>query len=917
MGERLEKILKLFFSNKKVLLLSLGLILFLSLVPLHFAQANIFSDILNGIKNLPISIPTLIIVVPLFVITAVVGTLSTILSQIMIVFVRATMSIGVTPANQEIVRIGWEVSRDIVNLLFILILVFIGLATILRLQTYQAQKTLPLLIIIALLVNFSGVIVGFIVDLGNLVTNFFLSYTANFSTLGHTLADIGGSILDMITAEGATIFSQASGLILQVIVSFFYFLIMILVLFVVLLIFFTRVVILWILAILAPIAFASYILPATKKFWTQWWQQLIQWSIISIPISFFLFLSSKLLEKLSVAGGDPFQKITGDPTLLHSLTVVPGLDVFFADILGKVAALAMLMVGIMLSMQMAPAGAQGIINFGKRASKWGGLKAGTALGRRISPKVEAWGKRLAERGERPGEEKGIFAKALGKTVRFGERWTGRTVGLGAGALYRQVKTKDEDEINAGKKEATNKDSADNFRIINEELAKGRLANWNRIAGLLVGTRENGDGDDIEKAFQEGGALASHAPKLKKIIEAGQRAGPPGYRPLVKALFGHIITNPKAFGYNADYDEKTGAFTGDEKDIKTLKEFKEKIPEKMTAQDFQGNAIAPKNFDPNTPEGRFFIQTMLRERGADFMPQFARRPKRSEREALMQYIFKQGKFAKSGLGEAWLVDNGAEDVLRYMDSPGARSAGIGMAKTRQEIENLIAEKMSGKEDEELKKEKGELMARLEKARREGRRERGLRKVRDQIARIDKELTLRSKTRDELVQEIKDKMKRKLEIDAIKEENMTADLYKELAEIEEVLRRDNTELKRRKRPIVEAELPTLEPSPSKRELKEFRAIAEGIKTIPRKGKAEKILRKIRGSLIENLKLQKEVAEEIKSVEKLIKETGATDALNRKMADLQGKLEVLHKKEGELKTKENQIEIEETKKENKTEA
>ena len=421
----------MFFSDKKTLLLGLMLVLFLSLAPLHFVQAaNIFSDIFNALKNLPISIPTLVIVVPLFVITAVLGTISTILSQIMIIFVRATMSIGVTPGNQEIVKIGWEVSRNVVNLLFILILVFIGLATILRLQTYQAQKTLPLLIIIALLVNFSGVLVGFVVDLGNLVTNFFLTYTANFSTLGHTAIDIGLDIKDMIIAEGATIFSKAPGLILQVITTFFYFLIMILILFVVLLLFFARVVILWILAILAPLAFASYILPATRKFWNQWWQQLIQWSIIGIPISFFLFLSDKLLKQLSVAEGDPFRKLTEDPTIIESLTVIPSLDVFFTDILGKVTALAMLAVGVMLSIQMAPSGAQGVINLGKKAGIGAMKLGGVAAGRKVSPTVEKWGGRLRKMGEKPLEAKGFWGKAgkytgFSRIARFGARQTGR------------------------------------------------------------------------------------------------------------------------------------------------------------------------------------------------------------------------------------------------------------------------------------------------------------------------------------------------------------------------------------------------------------------------------------------------------------------------------------------------------------
>src|SRR3989338_3172055 len=50
---------------------------------------------------------------------------------------------------------GWTFSRDVVNIFFIFILLFIAIATILGIESYGAKSLLARLIIIALLVNFS------------------------------------------------------------------------------------------------------------------------------------------------------------------------------------------------------------------------------------------------------------------------------------------------------------------------------------------------------------------------------------------------------------------------------------------------------------------------------------------------------------------------------------------------------------------------------------------------------------------------------------------------------------------------------------------------------------------------------------------------------------------------------------------
>lgn len=78
-------------------------------------------------------------------------------------------------ANSQMVVQGWTVVRDVCNLFFLLLLLFIAMCTILQIEKYHAKKTLLMLIIMALLINFSKPIAVFIFDGSQLLMNFFLS----------------------------------------------------------------------------------------------------------------------------------------------------------------------------------------------------------------------------------------------------------------------------------------------------------------------------------------------------------------------------------------------------------------------------------------------------------------------------------------------------------------------------------------------------------------------------------------------------------------------------------------------------------------------------------------------------------------------------------------------------------------------
>lgn len=435
MGEKIKKLFEIIVPNKKILVLGLGLVLFLSLVPLHFAQANIFSDIANYILTLPIRIAALFIAIPLAILAMTVGIAYTIWITILGWLKAIVLTVLIMPDKVEVVKEGWNITQGLANILIILVLVFIGLATILRIKEYETKKLLPTLIGVALLINFSPVIVGFIVDVSNIIANFFLglgsweSTVTVWSMIGNYFKDVIGimtNLGDVWSVIGDVIGTTFLGIVLILFFgysSWIYFLVTALL--------FVRIIVLWVLMILAPLAFLSYILPASRKLAKEWWQQLVQWSIIAIPIGFFLMLSFKVLEETTQIGG--FFNTSG----LSASTSAAGIQdtgtgVNFGnftsrlgDALGTMlvplVSIVMLHIGYKLSRHHMPAAASQIIGGIEKGMK---MFAGTAV-------VAATG----------GAAAGLAVKGLGRMARMAQRMEEEAAKLPGGKVWSKPFTK--------------------------------------------------------------------------------------------------------------------------------------------------------------------------------------------------------------------------------------------------------------------------------------------------------------------------------------------------------------------------------------------------------------------------------------------------------------------------------------------
>lgn len=734
----LKKLLPFAIIHKRFFLSITGLTLVFSLLPLHAADA-IVPLIIGGIlvASLFFDVPIISDIgefigepilggllaffnIILGVIAGILQAFYTGIGTVMHDIIRYFMGIAVSPANPDIipfVKDAFNFSQMFVNSLFILVLVFIGLATILRIQSYQIQRTLPLLLVVALLVNFSGVLVGFVVDMGNIVAIYFLNASIDSSWWAHPWQGIN------LNAENVG--QNIARILYYTVGSFIYFIVMLL--------FGVRVIVLWTLTILAPFAFAALVLPATRSYWTQWWSQLVQWSIIGIPISFFLYLSGRAISA--------------------DLPPVDGIDQLILAMFAPISALVLLLIGVMFSMQLAPAGASKVVDFGKKWASTAVMAAGGAAWRKLEganivkgggrisnlgSRIRKWGGGNTADLERQRNEKETELKDLEdsdyaenadehariktlkseiKTLKTDEEeakekdtrpWYRRPASYAGGLAARTIGgaiefsskeatmrmlDRDVRQQQEAEKEVAGRDSWAVFNMYNLEKAKGNLANKNRMVGLMNAIRGRRDSDDIEDAIADGSLKGED---IGMSIKTGLRAGPPGFRPLLKSFFGQIMLNPEKYGFNATSrtNSKTGEITFEGKDAKFLSDQLKSIPTKFTNEDFQGDTISPRNFDMKTKEGKFFMQTIAETRGADFMSQILRRPKKAEGLAALNFLFKQEKYSQSGLGAEWLAKN-APDVLRYGTSTAAQGIGLSIPLSRPQVEDLIR-KVSQKE-----------------------------------------------------------------------------------------------------------------------------------------------------------------------------------------------------------------------------
>ena len=255
--------------NKKIVGLSLSLVIvtvFLLIKPAHAGWGN---DILAGIVG------------------AIISALGWVLVQLMGVLVSFAQYNGFIQATAVVN--GWVIVRDVCNMFFVLILLIIAFATILQIEEYNYKKWLPKLILMAVLINFSKTICGLLIDGAQIVMLTFVNSFKDIAGGNLTSAlgisdwqkmgnDLSGSSIDWeITAS--------------LILALIYVIIAVIVIAAMLAMIAMRIVMLWIYVVLSPLAYLLSAFPDGKKYASQWWSQFTQNLIVGPVLAFFIWLS--------------------------------------------------------------------------------------------------------------------------------------------------------------------------------------------------------------------------------------------------------------------------------------------------------------------------------------------------------------------------------------------------------------------------------------------------------------------------------------------------------------------------------------------------------------------------------------------------------------------------------------------------
>ncbi len=220
---------------------------------------------------------------------------------------------------------AWSVLRDIANIALLFGFIFIGVATILDIHGYEAKKTLPRLIIFAVLLNFSLLASQMVIDTSNIFS------AAIYQQAGGQECNaidkkacanngISGKIAQMSGITTLFDFSQKSAetdasftrwgityLMMSVFVT-----ITAVVLLAGAIMLIIRAVVLIFLMVLSPIGFAGLAIPPLEQHARTWWSKLISQSFFAPVFLLLILVSIKIAEGI--------QTSLKAPTLVHALT---------------------------------------------------------------------------------------------------------------------------------------------------------------------------------------------------------------------------------------------------------------------------------------------------------------------------------------------------------------------------------------------------------------------------------------------------------------------------------------------------------------------------------------------------------------------------------------------------------------------
>lgn len=254
--------------------------------------------------------------------------------------------------NESSIKEAWAIIRDISNMFFILILLLIAFATILRIETYNMKRWLPKLLIMAVLINFSKTICGIMIDFSQVI----------MLTFVNTFATNGGDFVSYLKIKEFISGVQSSGktwgdnsidltkVAVGYVVAVIFMLVACVAMISILVVFMMRMIMLWIFIVLSPLAFMLSSFPQGQRYASQYWGEFTKYLINGPVLAFFIWLALSTINSLDV---DTFSGSEANVGLVAGVTQIMTLQYFIPFVLS----IGFLAGGLMISRQIGGAGA--------------------------------------------------------------------------------------------------------------------------------------------------------------------------------------------------------------------------------------------------------------------------------------------------------------------------------------------------------------------------------------------------------------------------------------------------------------------------------------------------------------------------------------------------------------------------------
>ncbi len=382
-----------------------------------------------------------------------------------------TLALNSNILDNPAVQIGWKITRDLSNLGFVFIIIFIAFGTILGNEKFQIRKMLPKLIAAALLINFSLLIAAVVLDFAGVLMNFFFNsaYTSSGGNGGIALALTGALQIHgfLKTPDiSSTAFSSFSAASLNYISGLIFLDIATIVGAITLLavgfMFLARYIIIGFLLIMLPAAIVAWVLGA--KSWEKWTGKFFKYTFFGPVAGIYIYIALKTSQSIATLSGTELAKVVGeDPS---------GIIANVAGYLGSlIIMVAMLLYGLDEAEEMCEGFGKQTISMARGITKsWGafglgGLKTLTR-GRfdyeKLSKQASEYGK-TDKRGwvraiTRPLRQFGETGKEYSKTYGSGLNLPGNVfeeISTGLGSTSRQFRIKEQKEYGTYSGKVTN------------------------------------------------------------------------------------------------------------------------------------------------------------------------------------------------------------------------------------------------------------------------------------------------------------------------------------------------------------------------------------------------------------------------------------------------------------------------------